>query len=380
MRRSLRGWGSASRRSRSTSRWHCAPCTGRAEENHDRQAPMNGDLDRDRFGEASDWFSRMRGTDAEASREEFEVWRADPLNAAAYREIEAIWAVSARAPAGKGRARPQRLRPGLIAAGLAAAVTIALFVHGLGRPGSESPGETFQNDRSGVRFVALPDGSKVTLDAASVIRTGFGRDERRVELLAGRARFDVAHGQARPFVVVAASHAVIARGTMFDVRIASDRTEVALIEGAVDLERRSSGQAGLRVGRLVPGQTALFVGREASPRISAAPAVNWTSGIFTAQSMPLADLVARANRSSSPAIVLADPSLGNLRVTGGFVLSDTRSLAAGLAAALDLKVSEQASGRIVLSRAVEAPLPPAARVQVGPTPEPIKPLVPSAIP
>ncbi|MCW1430882.1 FecR family protein [Novosphingobium sp. JCM 18896] len=341
---------------------------------------MNGDLDRDRFGEASDWFSRMRGADAEASREDFDVWRADPLNAAAYREIEAIWAISARGEAGKGRRRPQRLRPGLIAASLAAAVTIALFVHGIGRPGSERPGETFENDRSGLRLVSLPDGSKVTLDAASEIRTGFGRDERRVELLAGRARFDVAHGQARPFVVVAASHAVIARGTMFDVRMAGDRTEVALIAGAVDLERRGDGVEGRYVGRLVPGQTALFVGKDAAPRISAVKAANWTSGIFTAQSMPLADLVARANRSSSSAIVLADPSLGNLRVTGGFNLSDARSLAAGLAAALDLRVSEQASGRIVLSRFGEASLPPAARVQVGPTPEPIKPLAPRAMP
>jgi transmembrane sensor len=308
---------------------------------------------RKRIVEASDWFARMRGPDASSAGAEFEAWRRRPGNDAAYREMEAIWTASAAlSPQSVRPHRSVRLRPGLMAAGIAAALTLGFLVW---QSTHRTETAIYHSERGQIRSFALADGSRVTLDTGSRIGVDLAGEERRVVLLAGRARFEVAKDRAHPFVVQAGNDAVVARGTVFDVSIAQGGAQVALYEGAVDLERREPGAPPRVVARLRPGQKADFAEGDAWPAIAATRAQPWPDGVFSGENLRLADIVLEANRYGATRIVLGDPALGDLRLSGGFRPRQTRSLADGIAASLDLAVSTQADGTIVLSRKAGAP-------------------------
>lgn len=326
-------------------------------------APSEPEFGRDRFDEASEWFARMRGPGAGSARADFEAWRGVPGNDEAYREIEAIWTASASvSQAAVRRRRAVRLRPGLIAAGIAAALTIGFLAAHSARQAETS---IYDSERGKIRSFVLADGSRVTLDTGSRISVDLGGSERHVVLLGGRARFAVAKDADHPFVVQAGDDAAVARGTLFDVRLDAGGAEVALYEGALDLERRERRAPPRLIGQLRPGQKAVLAANDAAPAIAPVRARPWPDGVLAGEDMRLADVIAEANRYGAKRIVLADPALGDLRVSGGFRPAETRALADGMAAALDLTVSEDAGGTIVLSRRMRAPLSRAAPCPAG---------------
>jgi len=316
--------------------------------------PDSGGDVRDRFEQASEWFARMRGPNAPSAQAEFEIWRSEPHNDEAYQEMEAIWAASAAVSRSQARSRRSvRLRPGLIAAGVAAALTIGLLVW---QSAHRAETAIYDSERGHIRSFALADGSRVTLDTGSRIGVDLSGDERRVLLLAGRARFEVAKDAARPFVVQAGDDAVVARGTVFDVRLAAGGAEVALYEGSVDLERREPRAPPRVLVRLHPGQKAVFALGAAVPAIAATRLQRWPDGVLSGDNLRLADIVSEANRYGKTQIRLADQAIGDLRLSGGFRPADTRNLAEAVSASLDLTVSQAADGSLVLSRKVDGPV------------------------
>ena len=199
-----------------------------------------------------------------------------------------------------------------------------------------------------IRNVQLSDGSEVTLDTASRVVPDLSPNERRIRLEAGRARFTVAHNPHWPFVVVAGGREIIARGTVFDVRVDGTEVEVSLLEGRVDIQGlRRVGRA----VRLAPGDRAIMHG-SAAPQIDVTAEVgaNWHQGLISADGMPLAQVLIEANRYSEGKIALADPGLGELKVTGAFRHGDARALAEKLAAALNLAAMPGPGGSVVLTR------------------------------
>src|SRR3546814_19363224 len=63
---------------------------------------------------------------------------------------------------------------------------------------------------------------------------------RQVELLAGRAKFDVAKDPQRPFTVAAGDKLVVAVGTRFSVELIDGQVRVILYEGQVEVRDRNS--------------------------------------------------------------------------------------------------------------------------------------------
>lgn len=88
------------------------------------------------------------------------------------------------------------------------------------------------------RAVWLPDGTKVTLNARSVLRvdSAFGKKTRTVSL-EGEAFFNVTHNIGSPFVVRMKDFDVKVLGTMFNVKsYAEDKTsETSLVKGKVEI-------------------------------------------------------------------------------------------------------------------------------------------------
>src|SRR3546814_13586908 len=95
---------------------------------------------------------------------------------------------------------------------------------------------------------------------------------RQVELLAGRAKFDVAKDPQRPFTVAAGDKLVVAVGTSFSVELIDGQVRVILYEGQVEVRDRNSAvkaQAAPRRYRLKAGsELAETVGASAPAKIS----------------------------------------------------------------------------------------------------------------
>ncbi|QAY78190.1 FecR domain-containing protein [Sphingosinicella sp. BN140058] len=315
--------------------------------------------------QAATWFARMRGPDAEESRDAFETWlAASASNRTAYNRAAEIFALgkllpkseAVEAPAPHGSARPARRHLVVTVAGLlaiAAFASLALRVpmpYPTGSPDAERPGSRSGSDRvsahEGIpRSVRLADGSTVDLDGGTMLVVDIDGDGRRLRLAHGAARFHVFH-DPRPFVVSAGGGSVIARGTVFDVALTAAQTvRVRLIEGSVEVRAAGAREDGATVQtvRMAPGQAVTF---PASSRNSSAGIATLAASRDFA-SIRLAELVGEANRTARRPIEVVG-AVGDLRVSGRFRTDDTDLLASRLAALFGLDADRSDPGRIVL--------------------------------
>jgi len=87
--------------------------------------------------------------------------------------------------------------------------------------------------------ITLPDSSKVWLNAGSVFKypKKFNDENRTVELIEGRAFFEVKHRNKHPFIVKTNSLNVVVLGTSFDVRAYKKEgtTKVSVVTGKVGI-------------------------------------------------------------------------------------------------------------------------------------------------
>lgn len=294
------------------------------------------------------------------------------INVAAYRNLEQIWRdmifagvqtiVSTEAsddePASHIVAlesRSSRLsslsgRRGAIAAMMALAAAL-LLAFGIWRlEFFDTP--TVQAYRTAVgeiRTVSLPDGTRVTLAADSAIRATFSKRRRGVELVAGRAWFDVASNPARPFTVLAAATHIQVIGTQFDVDRAPDDVRVSVAKGVVRVAPLA-GPATRDGVRLIAGQRVVSAldGRIGSiERFDPANAALWRTGLLIYRNARLADVLAEVNRYRVDKIVLVNKSLGDMRITMAVRTDQTETLLSGLEATTPLQIDRLRSRVVV---------------------------------
>lgn len=320
--------------------------------------------------EAADWVARLNGPYDEKDRAEFERWyHSSPEHAAAYDRVAAVFEAAGKLSradqagaewAGEtsgSRARPMRYA---LAAAVACAALLA-FILLSARTASPlvETGQQFAafstEGRDGRRIV-LADGSEVLLSPGSRLDVAIGATERRLRLSQGEGRFAVAR-EARPFIVEASGAEVIARGTLFVVKVVEGRTTVSLIEGRVDVAYSAQqGQPGQRrLARLDPGEH-LVVATARPPAAAAAqvpaatarPARPAAAAMLQFDDVPLGDAIERVNRHGSPAIRLENPALARLRITGAFRAGDTNGFAESVAAAFNLELRHGHGGDLLL--------------------------------
>jgi transmembrane sensor len=170
------------------------------------------------------------------------------------------------------------------------------------------------------RTVRLADGSLLHLNTNSSVEVSLGDTMRSIRLLKGEAQFDVAHDAHRPFIVDADGTLVRAVGTMFNVRLRQDVTELTVIEGIVAVR---NGQSPVR--RVASGRSAAV--RSGSIAVTPLdPArikqrIAWQEGMVEFDGETLAQAVEEFNRYRATPLVIGDPALASLRVGGAFRLS-----------------------------------------------------------
>jgi transmembrane sensor len=323
------------------------------------------------------WYARQRsGALSEEDAARFATWlKDDPAHVAAWKEVELLWervggvrddpAILALRETARQQLESRRSssRKWGIAAGLAASIILSTaawwrvkdsIFSGADRAGLSLVryASTEVGERS---TLVLPDGSKVTLNTASAVRAEYSEHLRRVTLIRGEAFFNVAKDAARPFVVSARSLEVQAVGTAFDVRLQLRELRIALVEGQVRVLASESPTAANSTEApgpvtLVAG-TALVVSNNGAQRIEpedALHATSWLSGKLIFDEERLADVVAEMNQYSQQKLEIANPSLGERKVSGVFEASDGASLAKALQDYGIAQVTEHSPMTIVL--------------------------------
>lgn len=313
---------------------------------------------------AEDWLARLLSPDCSASdHAAFEDWLAQsPENALAYAEVERAHQLAGLLASdplvGTARHRPaarpplaprrRRWRPALAwAAALVLALAGGLWL----LPGSQQA--QYLQYATGIgeqRRVTLPDGSGLVLDTGTAVQVVYGDSQRHVELLDGRLQADVAHDASRPFVVTSRNGSTRALGTVFQVEQQDGRTRVTLLEGRVVV--KTPGDWSGRGLELRPLQQVSY-DAEGTPSVASdidpAAAEGWTQGRLIFKDERLASLVAEFNRYSQDKLVLSQPELEDIRVSGAFDANDQAGLLAALRRGWDLEAHPAGRNRIELS-------------------------------
>ncbi|MBY8823333.1 FecR family protein [Sphingomonas colocasiae] len=269
--------------------------------------------------EARDWLVRMNsGSVADADRAAFERWHADPEHAAAYAELEHVWALMMQSagPADNivtftGRPRRfERFRAHW--ARNVAAIAASLAVLALGAQQYATVWRFDHATQGSARgHVPLADGSTVELNTGSAIDIDYRDGERHVTLARGEAFFDVKRDPARPFVIGAGAGEVRVLGTAFSVKREGDGARVTVIRGRV----RVTGGDGRSV-ELVPDQQAAFGNGNALAvaKVDAATALAWSRGQLVFVNRPLGEILSEIDRYYPGALFLVDEKAGRQRM------------------------------------------------------------------
>lgn len=303
---------------------------------------------------------------------------AEPGNRAAFDAVLATWrsveayavmpetirmrraALAAGPRVQRWRAARLFLRPSRSGA-VAATLVVALIAAGLWLAHRPS---TISTDIGERRVVTLPDGSRVSLDAATRLTVSFTKDRRRLRLVSGRAKFDVARSVLRPFSVEAGGRTVVATGTSFSVEVLKRQVRVILYEGHVTVTDQARPSVPPRVIHTRPAASGqefemaagrVLVADEGRPPVEQlnpdpARSLSWEGGLVAFDDEPLGSAVERINRYSERKIQVVDPAAATLRISGLFDAGNVEAFVDGVTGALPLHAVRLESG-IELRRA-----------------------------
>lgn len=308
--------------------------------------------------EAADWILKQRtaGSWSDEDQHELTTWQArSTAHLLAYLRLEAAWKQTDRLAALRNPMRsassqsgPHRIRLMRIAAISAVAVLLAA---GVANYMSTGRGRVFATGVGGHQRVTLADGSLVELNTDTTLRLAADGSARTVYLEKGEAYFRITHNEAHPFVVIAGSRRIIDVGTAFVVRREPKQVSVALMEGKArfDTPAEHSSQA----IELKPGDeviaTANGVVQRTKPLSELTGELGWRHGNLVFNGTTLSDAAAEFNRYNSVRLVVANPKVGRLKISGTFAAANARAFIDAAQIVLNLK-TEDRSGEIIISK------------------------------
>ncbi|KXU35082.1 hypothetical protein AXK11_06930 [Cephaloticoccus primus] len=239
----------------------------------------------------------------------------------------------------------------------------------------------------------LPDGSLVELREGAELVPEFTDSVRRVLLRSGTAHFAVVPDAGRPFEVVAQGLSIRAVGTAFCVDLSQESVEVLVTEGRVSVSEDreallsgparsapdsepgsgehgtaaptpdSSRAAGAFVAptrhvMLAAGERVRVQIATGAPQLEVQPIapaeweakLGWRVPRLEFSRARLGELLPEFNRYAARRIVLADPELAELRISGTLRADRSAALLEMLRRNFDLRIEERGDSEVVVSR------------------------------
>jgi transmembrane sensor len=194
--------------------------------------------------------------------------------------------------------------------------------------------------------IRLPDGTKVILNAGSMIKyqSDFNRSNRKLTLT-GEAYFKVANNSELPLIVNVGNINVKAIGTVFNIKAYDDESviETTLIEGKVEITQTGSNSDEKMFVDLLPNQKATYIkdaerfhleklksndsvpGKPViadnkkiviSPKVNVGQVVAWTEGKLIIRGENLENLSIELGRKYDVNILFVDDKIKKYRFTG----------------------------------------------------------------
>lgn len=305
-----------------------------------------GAIERRIAREASRWFVLLQGDASAGERDACARWRASHADhERAWQLAERFHAQMGNIPAAIGLPALERPRGlGLNEMGRRDTIkllTLLIAAAPVGLIGyRELPWRTWSADVRTVvgerRELTLPDGSQVHLNTDSALDIDFDDERRLLSLRSGEALISSARDAAgRPLLVRTREGIARPVGTRFGVRQLDGETQVAVLEGAVELHpvHASSQPVMLRAGQ----QTRFSASGIDAPIALQHHASDWSRGVLRAEKMRLADFAAELDRYR-PGLLRCDPAVADLRISGTFQLDDTDQALAAVARTLPVGI------------------------------------------
>jgi transmembrane sensor len=298
--------------------------------------PDTGSASQTLVDEALAWLVRLKsGCAQEEDHRRCEAWLAsNPAHLVAYQEAEALWRDIGRVRSSSAPAIPAHADPGPFAAwprlrwrtwAVAASVLLAVAVF-WSENSFQWISSAMADYRSGVgeqRMVRLVDGTVIHLNTDTAVNVRLSDTRRDLHLLKGEASFTVARDPARPFVVQSGKITTRALGTAFSVRYEGSGITVTVTEHAVRLDLSSGGQhrdVTVQAGEQIHYSSGDGLG--SVRRIDVAREMAWQRGKMIFEGLPLARVVEELNRYRHGQIMILNPAVRALKVTGLFDVAD----------------------------------------------------------
>nr|WP_081593462.1 FecR domain-containing protein [Thauera linaloolentis] len=325
-----------------------------------------------------DWFVRRRDAGWQSDQEPaFQAWlAADPRHTEAYQRCSRQWNEldgmpadllanmrrnlvrdKARPAAGQAPAVPSRRRfllwPAYSAmAAVVGGVGYVTWQHLQAQPIYT---QAFQTARGQQQNVQLSDGTRLRLDTATRLEVSYYRQRREVRIIGGQAVFEVQAAVGSPFHVLAGPMRVTVAGTRFLVRYTPDLPGNASVQVAVE-------EGAVRVARLVPAEaeqgrydllagTLLLAGQQIAAdeqgelgpiaAVVADGIAPWREQRVSFVDVPLGQALAELERYRSTGLVVPDPAVAALRLSGTFDPMNPAALRAALPRVLPVRLHDR---------------------------------------
>ncbi|GJL56700.1 MAG: hypothetical protein NPIRA02_38320 [Nitrospirales bacterium] len=179
------------------------------------------------------------------------------------------------------------------------------------------------------RTVSLPDGTRVELNSQTAVNVRYTSHRREIELLSGQAFFAVEPDAQRPFLVRSGKGITRAVGTEFLVDNDGVGTQIAVLEGEIEVKYPLLKQTSKFTKDMVGAYDrtrGLRTVADAKLHVLTA----WREGYLIFDHTPLSKAITAINRHRSGTIVLLDTALAEHRVNGIFQLDALENAVAAI--------------------------------------------------
>lgn len=309
---------------------------------------------------ATRWVARMdRAPLSESETEELKQWLAgDPRRRGAYVRSKALWMRSESARALGPQYDPNNFQPAVADApnarvGLSqrfkqwSGALAASFVVAVMLMATLQMPTAYATAKGEMRTVPLGDGATVTLNTDTRIKVYDDEGQRRIRVLRGEVLIEGAGTAPATIVEVDGRHLEAEAATFVVRKLEGQPAQVLVQEGRVVLAEASiplspnTGASLLENEQEWQLRSLSFgeIGRELA----------WREGKIALQGETLAEAVAIYARYSDTPIVVADPTLAQMQVTGLFAVNNPLGFSRAVAEVFDAEVRQE-DGRIIIAR------------------------------
>ncbi len=184
----------------------------------------------------------------------------------------------------------------------------------------------------------LPDGTSVLLNTGSTLKYSSFKGTKREVTLTGEAYFQVAHDQAKPFIISSENVRIAVLGTSFYVNTSgkNGKQEVILDKGRVAFYYMDQPDEQVILN---PGEKAEIIsGKITKSQNEDQNYMAWKTHRFVFENKALSEILKALNKVYHTDIILTNPELANCLVTATFDRQSPEAILNVLKATLDLTI------------------------------------------